>query len=53
MKDLRDLVFNDFVKDKEEYQSADNVVIRYRAKKNSKALSEVSEEDQIKDLIKV
>ena len=45
IEDIRRIVFAECVQDKEEdYESPDNVVIKYRAKKNSKLLTEATED---------
>ena len=54
IEDIRRIVFAECVQDKEEdYESPDNIVIKYRAKKNSKLLTEATEDQTVKDLIKI
>jgi hypothetical protein len=51
---IRQVIFDEMLGDQmEEYQSPNNIVIRYRSKKNSKILTEAHDDEPLKDLVKV
>ena len=52
MEEIRTIIFDEIVTEKDDYQSPSNIVVRYRAKKNSKVLSEASDTDKLKDITK-
>jgi hypothetical protein len=52
VEEIRTIIFDEIVTEKDDYQSPSNIVVRYRAKKNSKVLSEASDTDKLKDITK-
>lgn len=53
MREAKEILFNEIQKDYENIKSPDNIVLKYKAKRNAKPIIEAKDDETLAELVKV